>query len=72
MLPLEQLRRDPDHILELQVVASELQKEPLSDEDFHMIRSILNGKCNIESRGVKFNRYIKGIVNRALLETTLN
>ena len=65
------VRRDPDHILELQVVASELHKEYLDDETFHMLRCILNGECNIESRGVKVNRYIKGAANRGIARNNI-
>ena len=56
-------RRDADHILELQLVAGELCNVHLSEEDFHTIRSILNGRENIESRGIKFNRCAKRIAN---------
>ena len=56
-------RRDADHILELQLVAGELCNVHLSEEDFHTIRSILNGRENIESRGIKVNRCAKRIAN---------
>ncbi|CAF0804015.1 unnamed protein product [Adineta steineri] len=59
-------RRDPDHILELQVIVPELRKEHLDDETFHMLRCLLNSESNIESRGVKVNRYIKGVANRGI------
>ena len=59
-------RRDADHQLELQVVVAELQKEHLNDDDHHALRCILNGEDNIVSRGVKFNRHIKGVANRGI------
>jgi hypothetical protein len=68
---VETVRRDPDHILELQVVAPELQKVHVDEETFHMIRCVLNSESNIESRGVKFNRHIKGVANRGIARNNI-
>jgi hypothetical protein len=64
-------RRDPDHILELQVVASQLHKVHLGEEDFHMLRCLLNSEHNIESRGVKVNRHIKAVANRGIARNNI-
>ncbi|CAF1148167.1 unnamed protein product [Rotaria sordida] len=69
---VETVRRDADHILELQVVAPTLRKERLDDENFHMLRSLLNSKQNIQSCGIKMNRHIKKAANQGIARNDIN
>jgi hypothetical protein len=64
------VRRDPDHILELQTVVSVLRAKFLDDDNYHKVRCMVNGKYNIESRGVKINRRGKADANRNLANNT--
>ena len=59
-------RRDADHVLELQNVVPELQKQYLDERNFHTLRCLLNGEENIKSRGVRMNRFLKRAANAGI------
>eukprot|EP00808_Paulinella_micropora_P017995 g27038.t1 len=61
--------RDADHIFETQHFVDALQKKDgrLTQEEFHELRTILNGEENLISRGKKVNRDM-GQINRDLTQ----